>query len=270
MICPGCGARLLSRATRPKPPPPEPVGLGDHPPEVTLPTEAPPKKKKKPGEDTAPAGTRGPAPPAPPAGPDRPAGPFTSPYEEILAEVRALRVTQEEILRLLRSGAAGVGKLDELDEPAPQPAPAPITSAFEGFHATVPVAPPLRSRRRKTVLLIDDDPFSRQAAVAAFEQAEVPVQAAADGNAGIEAIAQEKPDVIILELALTGDMAGKDVINMIKATMDWVDIPIVLYTRMLVESQKEARTIHGADEVIVKAAGPEALVARVIAIFRSR
>ena len=26
-------------------------------------------------------------------------------------------------------------------------------------------------------------------------------------------------------------MAGKDVINMIKATMEWVDIPIVLYTR---------------------------------------
>ena len=64
-------------------------------------------------------------------------------------------------------------------------------------------------------------------------------------------------------------MAGKDVINMIKATMEWVDIPIVLYTRTQVESQKEARTVHGADEYVVKnAKGAEQLVQRVIAIFR--
>ena len=47
--------------------------------------------------------------------------------------------------------------------------------------------------------------------------------------------------MIALELDLGGAMAGKDVINMIKATMEWVDIPIILYTRVAVESQKEAR-----------------------------
>ena len=66
-----------------------------------------------------------------------------------------------------------------------------------------------------------------------------------------------------------GSMGGKDVVNMIKATMEWVDIPIVLYTRMMVESQKEARQVHGADEVVRKGEGSaEALVARVIAVFR--
>ena len=37
-------------------------------------------------------------------------------------------------------------------------------------------------------------------------------------------------------------MPGKDVVNVIKATMEWVDVPIVLYTRIPIESQKEART----------------------------
>jgi hypothetical protein len=56
---------------------------------------------------------------------------------------------------------------------------------------------------------------------------------------------------------------------MVKATMEWVDVPIVLYTRVPIESQKEARTIHGADELVPKGVGaPEALVARVIALFR--
>jgi hypothetical protein len=64
-------------------------------------------------------------------------------------------------------------------------------------------------------------------------------------------------------------MAGKDVVNVIKATMEWVDIPIVLYTRLPIPSQKEARQIHGADELVAKSPnGVEALVMRVISLFR--
>jgi DNA-binding response OmpR family regulator len=104
--------------------------------------------------------------------------------------------------------------------------------------------------------------------VAALQIAEVPVRAVESGREGIEAIAAEKPDVIVLELEVGGEMAGRDIINMLKATMDWVDIPVVLYTRGSVESQKEARAIHGADELVSKAVGPEALVPRIIALFR--
>ena len=136
-----------------------------------------------------------------------------------------------------------------------------------GIADPAPVAP-VRTRRRKTVLLIDDDPATRDAAVAELEQAQVPVRAVADGNAGIQAIAAEKPDVIALELDIAGSMAGKDVINMIKATMEWVDIPILLYTRVPLESQKEARTVHGADDLVLKESGPAALVSRVITFFR--
>jgi len=80
--------------------------------------------------------------------------------------------------------------------------------------------------------------------------------------------AEDKPDVIILELVAGGDLGGKDLVNMIKATMEWVDIPIVLWTREAVSNQKEARQIHGADEVVPKSGGPAALVARVISVFR--
>ena len=116
----------------------------------------------------------------------------------------------------------------------------------EGMPARPPV---VRSRRRKTVLLVDDDAATRSEAKAALESGRGPRRARwATATAGLAAIAKEKPDVIVLELDLGGAMAGKDVVNMIKATMEWVDIPIVLYTRMPIESQKEARQIHGADE----------------------
>ena len=117
-------------------------------------------------------------------------------------------------------------------------------------------------------MLVDDDPQTREAAVAELQHAEVPVRAFDDGNAALSAIAEEKPDVIVLELGTGGDMGGKDLVNFVKATMEWVDIPIILWTREPVASQKEARQIHGADEVVPKSGGAAALVARVITVFR--
>ena len=173
--------------------------------------------------------------------------------EAILAEVRAVRAAQNEILALLR------GRSDEAPEHA--------TSPPDDQEAVAPRA--IRARRHKTVLLIDDQDESRQAAVAALGRAEVPTRSVPDGPKGLEALAAERPDVLVLELAIGGAMGGKDVINMIKATMEWIDIPIVLYTRLPIASQQEARTVHGADEVVTKGpAGAEALVARVIQLFR--
>jgi CheY-like chemotaxis protein len=212
----------------------------------TLPPGTPLKKIPRPGEDTARTGKgtkKG------DKGPSLEMGPF----ERLLEEIQAVREAQEEILSLLRRGATSTNSSEEpfgreLKEPA--------------FLA------PVRSRQGKSVLLIDDDPATRDAAVAEFQGAEVPVRAVADGNAAIQAIADEKPDVIAIELALKGQMSANDVINQIKATMEWVDIPILLYTRAPVESQKEARQVHGADDLVLKRSGPAALVSRIITIFR--
>jgi CheY-like chemotaxis protein len=228
-VCPECGSKLRSRSApgpastaSSKPPPPEN-------PSATLPALTPLKPIPRPGD--------------PPAT-----------LELLLAEVRALRRMQEELLAMLRS------------RPAPEPAPSDEAAASGQALAGAP--PPLRARRRKTVLLIDDDELSRASALAALERAQVPTRCYSDGASSLAAIAEEKPDVIVMELDTQGPMCGKDVINMIKATMEWVDIPIVLYTRLPIDSQKEAR-IHGADELVPKGAGsPEALVARVISLFR--
>jgi CheY-like chemotaxis protein len=231
---------------------PEPKGAPPEP-------EAPPKPSPPPAA--------APPPPPPPAEPRASSGPVVrvtvpssvvaSPAaraaEEVTLEtlhsgIVALRAVQEEILALLRGGDG---------------APAASAGAEEG-----PVVSAVRSRRRKSVVLIDDDSATRDAAVAALQQHDVPVRAVGDGQAALAAIAAEKPDVIAIEVGLAGEMGGKDVVNLIKATMEWVDIPIVLWTREEIASQREARQIHGADEVVRKASGPEALVANVITLFR--
>ena len=164
-----------------------------------------------------------------------------------------MRETQDQILALLRKGRGSPAAGDE---------------PLEGEIRYPASLAPVRSRLQKSVLVIDDDPATRDASVKELEGADVPVRAVADGAAGIQAIAEEKPDVIAIEIALTGDMSANDVINQIKATMEWVDIPLVLYTRAPVESQKDARQIYGADDIVLKRSGPAALVSRIITIFR--
>ena len=188
--------------------------------------------------------------------------------EMLLAEIQAIRETQQQILDAI--GGKGPRPLEVgADSSAPTSA---LRRGGDGASETPAegstTLSPIRAAARKSVLLVDDNPKTRQAALEELEKADIPVRAFAEGNKALAAIAYDKPDVIILELAVGGDMSGKDLVNMIKATMEWVDIPIVLWTRENVSNQREARQLHGADEVVMKSAGAAALLARVITLFR--
>jgi CheY-like chemotaxis protein len=244
VVCASCGARLRTRGPRTDAPEPR----------------RPAAARREIGAALArvsPVATAAPA-QVPLRAPARSAAdPAAEALREVLAEIRGVRRTQEEILALLQAPRAR-------SRPHAEP-----ESFFDESHPATAPAAPVRSGRRKSVLIVDDDEATRQEAAAAFEAAEVPVRAVGDGNGALAAIAADRPDVVVLELAMGGSMGGKDVVNMIKATMEWVDIPLVAYTRLPVANQKEARQIHGADELVNKAAGgAEALVQRVIALFR--
>jgi CheY-like chemotaxis protein len=174
----------------------------------------------------------------------------------LLHEIQAVRETQQAILAALSGRVA---------EP---PFATPATGVPVADMSAAPVLSPIRAQGRKSAVLVDDDSRTREDAKAELEKADIPVRAFADSNKALSAIAHDKPDVIVLELAIGGELAGKDLVNMIKATMEWVDIPVVLWTRENVSNQREARQIHGADEVVAKSQGAAALVARVITLFR--
>jgi CheY-like chemotaxis protein len=175
----------------------------------------------------------------------------------------SLYMVQKQILTTLQT---------RLSAPPPEPVKAGSEEeaeaiAGDAFTAFPPA--PARARKRKSVLLIDDDEAALQAAVQALEKAEVPVRAMKDYSAALAAITEDKPDVIALEPKMGGDQTGEDLINAIKATMEWVDIPVVLYTSAEIENKEQARTQYGADEFVLKGPrGPAALVSQVITLFR--
>lgn len=263
--CPGCGTRLMTRSAaqrsqggsrtadaQPAAPPPAPVQQTS----VKVGVRQTTISGKTAGAAVR-SGTRKATAPAAAPEPGVTLEMVLAEIQAVREEIQAVRDTQHVVLDALgglRRGQAQAG-----------PAGADADGADEPGVTTLS---PIRTAARKSVVLVDDDPQTRQTATNELEQAEIPVRAFGDANKALSAIAEDKPDVIILELAVGGDLGGKDLVNMIKATMEWVDIPIVLWTRETISNQKEARQIHGADEVVSKSLGAAALVARVITVFR--
>jgi CheY-like chemotaxis protein len=170
----------------------------------------------------------------------------------LVAELRGIRQTQERILAIL-------------DE-APPAAVAEPPAFFEAKEESRPDAAPAR----RSVLLIDSDTAASESVAAALSEVRVGVHVAADGNAGLAAISRDRPDIIVIDLAIGGSMAGKDVINMLRATMEWVDIPIVLYTDVPISSLAEARALHGGDEFVPKGAGAAVLATTLLSLLGCR
>jgi len=260
VTCPGCGSRLMTRAAAIRsqggaaqpPAPPAPPADPPKPGSDTSPGLAPHRTAVKVGQTTLSGKSTG--------GAVR-SGRKVSASSEVtlemlLREIQAVRETQQTILDAIAGRSA-----------APSFATPAAGIPVAGMSAS-PSLSQIRAQQRKTAVLVDDDARTREAATAELEKADIPVRAFADGNKALSAVAQEKPDVIVLELAVSGELAGKDLVNMIKATMEWVDIPVVLWTRENVSNQREARQVHGADEVVAKSQGAAALVARVITLFR--
>jgi CheY-like chemotaxis protein len=175
----------------------------------------------------------------------------------------AVYLTQQQIIELLQTHL-GRGRV------TPEPPRRERKDVVEGAEFMAFPPAPARARKRKSVLLVDDDETTLRGAVAALEKADVPVRTATNGNEALAALSQEPPDVIALEAELSGDPGGADLVKRVKATMEWITIPIVLYTRARVQSQEEARAAYGADAFVLKGPrGPAALVSQVITVFRS-
>jgi CheY-like chemotaxis protein len=83
------------------------------------------------------------------------------------------------------------------------------TSTEEPSGAAVPLAP-------VSVLVIDDDPDVRGFMVATLEEQSYRVRQASEGQEGLEKLAREKPDLVILDFIMPG-MSGAEVASKILA-----------------------------------------------------
>lgn len=82
---------------------------------------------------------------------------------------------------------------------------------------------------KKKVLLVDDDPDFVEAVKVIVESGGYDVRVASDGKEGIEAVAQDRPDLIILDVMMPV-MDGHKACAALKGNKETADIPIILLT----------------------------------------
>ncbi len=108
------------------------------------------------------------------------------------------------------------------------------------------------------VLVIEDDPTTREVLRRYLTRAGLDVTEADDGTSGLEAATHGSPDLVILDLMLPG-IDGLDVCERIRRTSA---VPIMILTALGSESDRVVGLELGADDYVVKPFSPREVTLR--------
>ncbi|HEU4589232.1 MAG TPA: response regulator transcription factor [Gemmatimonadales bacterium] len=118
--------------------------------------------------------------------------------------------------------------------------------------------------RLPTILVIDDEPQIRRVVSEAFQESAARVLEAESGHVGIERVANERPDLVILDLGLP-DQGGNEVCREIRK---WAGMPILVLSARHSDEEKVALLDAGADDYVTKPFSTPELQARARALLR--
>jgi two-component system KDP operon response regulator KdpE len=116
------------------------------------------------------------------------------------------------------------------------------------------------------ILVIDDEPAMVGAVAALVGSAGHRVSAAYDGHEALRRLEADRPDLVILDLAMPG-MDGVAVCSAIRAHGD---TPIIVLSGESDERAKVEVLDTGADDYVTKPFGKDELLARIRAVMRRR
>jgi DNA-binding response OmpR family regulator len=114
------------------------------------------------------------------------------------------------------------------------------------------------------VLVVDDDPTVREV-VCSYLRAECyDVSEAGDGETALAMVADDRPDLVVLDVMLPG-VDGLEVCRQVRAT---TDLPVILLTALGAEADRVVGLELGADDYLTKPFSPRELVLRVGSVLR--
>jgi two-component system KDP operon response regulator KdpE len=114
------------------------------------------------------------------------------------------------------------------------------------------------------VLVVDDEQPVRRFLKVALSSQGYDVVEAVNGQEGLSAVVNQKPDVVILDLGLP-DLDGTEVIRLLR---EWTRTPIIILSVRGSEADKIAALDAGADDYLTKPFGVGELLARLRAAIR--
>jgi DNA-binding response OmpR family regulator len=115
-----------------------------------------------------------------------------------------------------------------------------------------------------TILVVDDEPSIGEVVSIYLRRAGYQVVVAHDGQAALDAMEEQPPDLVVLDLMLP-KVDGLQITRRLRAEGD---TPIIMLTARREEADRIAGLEMGADDYVVKPFSPQELVSRVKAVLR--
>ena len=116
----------------------------------------------------------------------------------------------------------------------------------------------------RMILVIDDDQRLRDLVAEYLSTRGFAVQTAADGEAGLAALASRAPDLIVLDVM----MPGRDGFEIVREIRKDSRVPIIMLTARGDETDRIVGLELGADDYLPKPFNPRELLARIQAVLR--
>lgn len=115
------------------------------------------------------------------------------------------------------------------------------------------------------ILVVDDEASVVEVVSLYLRREGYEVRSAADGQLALDAIAEQQPTLIVLDLMLP-KVGGIEILRQVRQR--WADVPVIMLTARGQETDRIYGLELGADDYVVKPFSPAELVARVKAVLR--
>jgi two-component system, OmpR family, response regulator ResD len=115
------------------------------------------------------------------------------------------------------------------------------------------------------VLVVDDDRTVASVVASYLERAGHAVRVVSDGHVAMGAVAEEPPDLVVLDLMLPG-LDGLEVCRRLRALSP--QLPVVMLTALAEPDDRIAGLELGADDYVTKPFSPRELVLRIDSVLR--
>jgi DNA-binding response OmpR family regulator len=125
------------------------------------------------------------------------------------------------------------------------------------------------SEESRTVLVADDDEDILELVSFRLERAGYEVLLARDGTSALAMAQERKPDLAVLDVMMPG-LNGYEVTQRLRAEPATAQIPVILLTARVQETDVDRGFEAGADDYLRKPFSPQELRARVQAILAPR
>lgn len=120
-----------------------------------------------------------------------------------------------------------------------------------------------------TVLVVDDNAQNAELLEAYLDDLGITVSVAHDGQAALDAVASDPPDLILMDIMMPR-MSGYQATERLKANPKTKDIPIIMVTALGEVGDVERAVDCGADDFLTKPVNKLELLTRVRSLLRVR